>query len=150
MKESNEDLQGPLSTNRIKENIQLISGHCPEGMEKDKMNINILMFVYAIPAILTDFQEMAMHIHRLNPTPKSLPDGVNPLKHLDPIGVDAGGVDASGFDSAGRAQPIKPSYYRGLQAGNRHGSWRGPEIFCLLSYFITYGFDSGRKRFIAQ
>ena len=84
------------------------------------MNINILMFIYAIPAILISlsFHEMAHAYtsYRLgDPTAKILGRlTMNPLKHLDPIGTLMLVVSMySGFGFGwAKPVPINPSYYR--------------------------------------
>lgn len=114
-------------------------------MEKDKMNINMLMFIYAIPAILISlsFHEMAHAYtsYRLgDPTAKILGRlTMNPLKHLDPIGTLMLVVSMySGFGFGwAKPVPINPSYYRDYRRGTAMVSIAGPLSNLLLAFIFS-------------
>ncbi len=110
------------------------------------MRDNLVMFLYAIPAILISlsFHEMAHAFasYRLgDPTAKRLGRlTMNPLRHLDPIGTLMLLVSMySGFGFGwAKPVPIDPSYYKNYKRGTVMVSLAGPLSNLLLAFIFSF------------
>jgi Zn-dependent protease len=110
------------------------------------MRSNLIMFIYAIPAILISlsFHEMAHAFasYRLgDPTAKRLGRlSMNPLKHLDPVGTLMLLVSMySGFGFGwAKPVPIDPAYYRNYKKGTVMVSFAGPLSNLLLAFIFSF------------
>ena len=110
------------------------------------MRDNMIMFLYAIPAILVSlsFHEMAHAYasYRLgDPTATRLGRlTMNPLKHLDPVGTLM--LVASMFSGVGfgwaKPVPIDPTYYRNYKRGTVLVSLAGPLSNLLLAFIFSF------------
>lgn len=110
------------------------------------MRDTMIMFLYAIPAILVSlsFHEMshAYASYRLgDPTAKRMGRlTMNPLKHLDPAGTLM--LVASMFSGVGfgwaKPVPIDPTYYRNYKRGTVMVSLAGPLSNLLLAFAFSF------------
>jgi Zn-dependent protease len=111
-----------------------------------EMRSDILMLLYAIPAILfsLSFHEMAHAYtsYRLgDPTAKRLGRlTLNPLKHLDPVGTLMLLVSMySGFGFGwAKPVPIDPTYYKNYKKGTVMVSLAGPLSNLLLAFLFSF------------
>lgn len=110
------------------------------------MNGNLLIFLYAIPAILLSlsFHELAhayVSYRYGDPTAKNMGRlTLNPLKHLDPLGTLMLLVSmyyGSGFGWA-KPVPINPTYYRNQKRGTVMVSLAGPLSNLLLAFVFSF------------
>lgn len=110
------------------------------------MSQNLLIYLYAIPAILLSlsFHELAHAFvsYRLgDPTAKRLGRlTMNPLKHLDPFGTLMLLVSMySGFGFGwAKPVPIDPSYYKNYKRGTVLVSLAGPVSNLLLAFIFSF------------
>jgi len=110
------------------------------------MRSNLIMFIYAVPAILISlsFHEMAHAYasYRLgDPTAKRLGRlSMNPLKHLDPVGTLMLLVSMySGFGFGwAKPVPIDPTYYKNYKKGTVVVSFAGPLSNLLLAFIFSF------------
>lgn len=110
------------------------------------MGDKIILFLYAIPAILISlsFHEMS-HAYASyllgDPTAKRMGRlTMNPLKHLDPVGTLMLVVSMfSGFGFGwARPVPIDPSYYKNHKKGTVLVSLAGPLSNLLLAFVFSF------------
>lgn len=110
------------------------------------MNGNLMLYVYAIPAILfsLSFHEMA-HAYASyrhgDPTARNLGRlTLNPLKHLDPFGTLMLVISMySGFGFGwAKPVPINPGYYKNQKRGTVMVSLAGPASNLLLAFIFSF------------
>jgi Zn-dependent protease len=110
------------------------------------MGSNLIIFTYAIPAILISlsFHEMAhayASYRQGDPTAKMMGRlTMNPLKHLDPIGtlmLVASMFSGFGFGWA-KPVPINPTYYKNTKRGTVMVSLAGPASNLLLAFLFSF------------
>lgn len=109
------------------------------------MNGNLMLFLYAIPAILfsLSFHEMA-HAYASyklgDPTAKRLGRlTLNPLRHLDPLGtlmLIISMYSGFGFGWA-KPVPIDPTYYKNYKRGTILVSLAGPVSNLILAFIFS-------------
>lgn len=110
------------------------------------MNGNLLLYVYAIPAILfsLSFHEMAhayVSYRHGDPTARNLGRlTLNPLKHLDPFGTLMLVISMYGGFGFGWAKPvpINPGYYKNQKRGTVMVSLAGPASNLLLAFVFSF------------
>lgn len=110
------------------------------------MNGNLVLYLYAIPAILfsLSFHEMAhayVSYRHGDPTARNLGRlTINPLKHLDPLGTLMLVISMySGFGFGwAKPVPINPSYYRNQKRGTIMVSLAGPASNLLLAFIFSF------------
>ncbi len=110
------------------------------------MGSNLIVFLYAIPAILISlsFHEMAhgyASYKQGDPTAKMMGRvTMNPLKHLDPMGtlmLIVSMFSGFGFGWA-KPVPINPSYYKNTKWGTVLVSLAGPASNLLLALLSSF------------
>ena len=110
------------------------------------MNNNLLLYLYAIPAILLSlsFHEMAhayISYRHGDPTARNMGRlSMNPLKHLDPLGTLMLLISMrSGFGFGwAKPVPINPAYYKNHKAGTVLVSLGGPASNLLLAFLFSF------------
>lgn len=110
------------------------------------MNGNLLLYLYAVPAILLSlsFHELshAFVSYKLgDPTAKNMGRlTLNPLKHLDPLGtlmLLVSIYNGRGFGWA-RPVPINPTYYKNRKGGTMLVSLAGPMSNIILAFLFAF------------
>ncbi len=110
------------------------------------MNGNLLLYLYAIPAILISlsFHEMAhayISYKHGDPTARNMGRlTLNPFKHLDPLGTLMLVISMySGFGFGwAKPVPINPSYYKNYKLGTVTASLAGPVSNILLAFIFSF------------
>ena len=110
------------------------------------MSGNILLFLFAIPAILVSlsFHELAhayVSYRNGDPTAKNMGRiTLNPLKHLDPLGTLMLVISMySGFGFGwAKPVPINPNYYKDHKRGTVLVSLAGPASNLLLAFIFSF------------
>lgn len=110
------------------------------------MNNNLLLYLYAIPAILLSlsFHELAhayISYRHGDPTARNMGRlSMNPLKHLDPLGTLMLLISMrSGFGFGwAKPVPINPTYYKNHKAGTVLVSLGGPASNLLLAFLFSF------------
>lgn len=110
------------------------------------MNGNLLLYLYALPAILISlsFHEMAhafVSYRHGDPTARNMGRlTMNPLKHLDPLGTLMLVISMYGGFGFGWAKPvpINPSYYKNQKRGTVMVSLAGPVSNLLLAFVFSF------------
>jgi Zn-dependent protease len=110
------------------------------------MNVNYMIYLYAIPAILISlgFHEFAhafVSSKLGDPTARQLGRlTLNPLKHLDPLGTLMLLISMSSGFGFGWAKPvpINPSYYKNHKSGTVLVSLAGPVSNLILAFLFSF------------
>lgn len=110
------------------------------------MNDNLLLYLYAIPAILLSlsFHEMAhayVSYRHGDPTARNMGRlTMNPLKHLDPLGTLMLLISMkSGFGFGwAKPVPINPTYYKNHKRGTVMVSLAGPVSNLLMAFIFSF------------
>ncbi len=110
------------------------------------MNGNVLIYIYAIPAVLIslgfhEFSHAFVSFKLGDPTAKRMGRlTLNPIKHLDPLGTLMLLISMSSGFGFGWAKPVitDPSYYKNHKRGTMLVSLAGPVSNLILAFLFSF------------